>query len=168
MNPIQEPKPKKRKKPFNAKKRAMDDLKAMGFCAWDVESRIPHTFITRDCFGFADILAHRAGVGILLIQVTNGGNHGNHRTKIFGEEIAPRVAAWLKSGGRVELWSYGQNRAKGAALDDALRREEITLADLPAIPYSDLTRPTITSIIPPCQTPNHANGDARRRQLTRL
>jgi hypothetical protein len=124
---------KKRKKPFNATRRAMDDLKAMGFSAWVVESRIPHTFITRDCFGFADILAHRRGVGILLIQATAGRNHASRRTKIFSEEITPAVAAWLASGGRVEIWSYDQSQALGASKDHILRREEITIADLPMI-----------------------------------
>ncbi len=125
--------PKKKRKPFNAKKRAMDDLKALGFSAWDVESTIPHTFIKRDCFGFADILAHRPGVGILLIQATANRNHGSHKRKMFGESVAPNIAAWLASGGRVEIWSYDQSQAIGASKDHVLRREEITIADLPMI-----------------------------------
>lgn len=128
-----EPIKKKRKKPFNAKKRAMEDLELLGFSVADVESRIPHTFITRDCFGFADLLAHRPGVGILLIQATAHRHHGNHKRKMFGEDVAPQIAAWLASGGRVEIWSYDQSTAQGASAAYILRREEIRADDLPAM-----------------------------------
>jgi hypothetical protein len=130
-NPLPERGPaapkKKRKKPFSATRRALEDLRAMGFVPWVVESKIPHTFITRDCYGFADVLAHRPGIGILLIQVTGGGNHSKRRAKCLAE---PRVQSWLESGGRVEIWSYDLRGAKGARKTYLLRREEIRADDL--------------------------------------
>lgn len=116
--------------------RALADLRAMGFEPWVVESRIPRTFITRDAFGFADILAMRPGVGILLLQVTGGtgGNHSNRRQKCYAE---PRLRTWLLSGGRFEVWSYPM-RGKVGEQVIALRREEITLADLDAEPVEDV------------------------------
>lgn len=126
----------KRKKPFNATSRAMKDLEWLGFRAWIVESKIPHTFISKDCFGFADILAHRPGVGVLLIQATSGGgskgrsNMNARRAKLLSEKVAPDVAAWLASGGRVEIWNY--ERSKSAP--PVLHRQEIKIDDLPALP----------------------------------
>lgn len=127
--PIQPP--AKRPKHWSPTARAMADLRQLGFEPWVVESRIPHTFITRDCFGFADILAHRPGVGILLIQVTSGSNHAARRAKCYAE---PRLRSWLLSGGRVEIWSYAKRGAAGTRKLYQLRRNEITLADLPAEP----------------------------------
>ncbi len=122
----------KRKRKFSATARALKDLRGMGFMPWNVEQTIPHTFIKRDAYGFADLLACRPGVGVLLIQVTGGGNHAARRTKMLGDDIAPRVAHWLLSGGRVEIWSYDLRGERGVRKTYTLRREEITLGDIPA------------------------------------
>jgi hypothetical protein len=124
---------KKRKKPFSATARALEDLRALGFIAAVVEKRLPHCFRTKDCFGFGDILAVRPGIGVVLIQATagDGGNHAARRSKLVALDEA-RV--WLESGGLIEIWSYRKGGAAGKRKTYALRREEIRLDDLfPAV-----------------------------------
>lgn len=103
--------------------RAMQDARELGFVAEKVEQKIPKTFITRDFAGFADLILFRPGVGIIAVQVTSGSNHAARRTKIAAE---PRAATWLESGGRVEIWSYAKQGARGQQKRWTLRREEIT------------------------------------------
>jgi len=59
----------KRAKPFAANLASTKLLEEQGWTVNTVESRIPHTFITRDCYGFADLLACSPSKGIMLVQV---------------------------------------------------------------------------------------------------
>lgn len=97
----------KRAKPFNAKKASMEALTADGWTCADVESRIPHTFITRDCFRFADILAVSPGRGVMLIQATGSTSSSNnfhaHVRKVKAE---PLHAICLASGVRIQVHSW--------------------------------------------------------------
>jgi hypothetical protein len=97
----------KRKKPFAAKRASINALESEGWTCWDVESRIPHTFITRDCFGFADILAMSPTRGIMLVQATGStdstNNYHAHVRKVKAE---PRHAIWLACGGRIQIHSH--------------------------------------------------------------
>ena len=74
--------------------RTLQHLRKLGFTAAVVEKWVPRMRRRIDCLGFADILACREGVGIILIQCTggDGGNHAARRAKIINE---PRAAAWL-------------------------------------------------------------------------
>ena len=76
----------------------MKMLEAEGWTCFVVEQRIPHTFITRDVFGFADLLIMSPSRGIALVQVTGGGHLADRAAKIKAE---PRHAIWLASGGRI-------------------------------------------------------------------
>lgn len=120
MDTIKQPKKKKAKSP-NAK--AIAELKRLGFEAFIVEQRIPHCFVTRDVFGFMDILAVN-GVNTIGIQATAGGgskgesNRNARRVKILAE---PRALLWIKSGNLLELWNFN--------IDDTLQREEIVAED---------------------------------------
>lgn len=142
----------KKKRRASPTRFALRDLKKMGFVAQVVERRLPGCFITQDLFGCIDIIALRAGIGILGIQATggDGGNHAARRNKALGTApviekpaaagkrkrapVRPKLREWLEAGGRFEIWSYRKAGAQGKRKLYALRREELTLDDLPAEP----------------------------------
>ena len=93
----------KRAKPFAANNASRKMLEAEGWAVGVVEQRIPHTFITRDFFGFADLICCSPTRGIMAVQVTGGGNGPARIEKIRQE---PRAAIWLASGGRIQVWSW--------------------------------------------------------------
>lgn len=91
------------KKKFAANNASIKALEAAGWTCFVVEQRIPGTFITRDVFGFADILACSPTRGIMLVQVTTGDHMANRVTKTKAE---PRHAIWLASGGRIQVHGW--------------------------------------------------------------
>jgi len=99
MPPAAPSKPK-RKKPFAANLASTKLLEAEGWTVGTVEHRIPHTFITRDLFNFADLIAMSPTRGILLVQVTGGNNMAARVDKVRAEA---RHAIWLASGGRIQV-----------------------------------------------------------------
>ncbi len=96
----------KRKKPFAATSASMKSLTAEGWTCFVVEQRIPHTFITRDVFGFADILACSPTRGIMLVQVTGHASTSNFHSRVAKTKAEPRHAIWIASGGRVQVHSW--------------------------------------------------------------
>ena len=86
-----------------------------------VEQRIPGTFIRRDFFNAADIVAARPGC-ILAIQATSdttGGNSSRRLSKC-GEE--PRMRTWLEAGGQFQVWAWSIRKARGEKSRVTLRR----------------------------------------------
>lgn len=83
----------------------------------------PHG-IRQDLFGFVDLIALSAD-GIIGVQCCAGSGHAAHKQKIMENEIAPE---WLKSGGRIQIWSWSKKKLKrgGKALRWQPRVEEIT------------------------------------------
>lgn len=106
-------KKKRKAKGPSPTKLSLDYLASQGYLCAVVEQRIPHTFITRDMFGFIDILAVRRGE-ILGVQATgdNGGNVAARIRKIAEHE---NVGAVRESGMRIVVhgWSV---RAAGHRL----------------------------------------------------
>lgn len=96
----------KRKKPFAASNASIKALESEGWTCWNVESRIPHTFITRDAFGFGDILAMSPSKGIMLVQATGGCVSSNFNARVAKTKAEPRHALWLASGGRIQIHSW--------------------------------------------------------------
>lgn len=94
---------KKRAKPFPANRKSIEMLTAEGWTCWTVESMIPHTFIKRDCFGFADILAMSPTKGIMLVQATGSVGGGNMADRVAKTREEARHAIWLASGGRIQV-----------------------------------------------------------------
>lgn len=104
--------------------RSMVRLRADGYIATKVEQRIPIPGgrpVTRDAFGFGDILACHPTKGILLVQATSRPNVSARVTKATAPEIvgASKVApmtrenplrlnllAWLHAGGHFEVWGW--------------------------------------------------------------
>lgn len=130
--------------------RTLVECRKRGWIAQCVEQTIPHTFIKRDLFGVIDIVAVTAtcdrhvlspgGVdkltvewpAILGIQATSNNTSGNHsarRTKILAE---PRALKWIEAGGRLEVWSWAKQGARGKAKRWTLRIEAITVKDFDA------------------------------------
>ncbi len=95
---------KKRKKPFAATRASIKHLEADGWTCWVVESHIPKTFIKRDCFGFADILAVSPARGIMLVQSTGGKSTSNFHARVGKVKAEPRAAIWLAAGGSIKWW----------------------------------------------------------------
>ena len=96
----------KRKKPFAANNASMKMLEREGWTCFVVEQRIPHTFITRDVFGFADILAMSPSRGIMLVQVTGHASSSNFHARVAKTKAEPRHAIWIASGGRIQVHSW--------------------------------------------------------------
>ncbi len=124
---------KKAKKATSMMKRARAELDRLGFVNDVVERRIPHSFVTKDFLGFADIIYVTSGSygSIVALQVTTntGGHHAKHKEKIIAE---PRALAWLQAGGLVELWSFAKQGPRGEAKTWKIRKEEIVQSDFDA------------------------------------
>ena len=110
---------KKRAKPFAANLESTKKLQSEGWIVWTVEQTIPHTFIKRDCFGFADLLAMSPSRGIMLVQATGGSNFSTRLKKI--KSIAA-AGIWLASSGRIQLHSW-----EGSGKERSFRMLEIEI-----------------------------------------
>ena len=108
-------------------KRTIDELEKRGYVVDIAERRISRK-VTKDLFGFIDIVAlwpHPFTRHTIGVQATDGSHHSKRRRKIIAE---PRARAWIKAGGRIEVWSWREN-AKGVWVP---RVEEITVEILDA------------------------------------
>jgi hypothetical protein len=103
---------KKRAKPFAANKASRQHLESEGWSVGVVEQRIPHCFITRDLFGFADLIGCSPSRGIMLVQVTGGTGAGNFNARVKKVRENPLAWVWIASGGRVQVHSW--ETVKGA------------------------------------------------------
>lgn len=103
--------------------RALAELRRLGAVAAIVERWNPHAKIRQDLFGCIDIL-YLIGKNTVGVQVTSGSNHAARRKKILAE---PRVAAWLRAGNLLEIWSYSKTGVRGKRKMWTCRKEEITL-----------------------------------------
>ncbi|HLW66633.1 MAG TPA: hypothetical protein VKS79_15065 [Gemmataceae bacterium] len=106
--------------------RTLVALRRSGYLADVVERWVPHANLRQDLFGFADIIAIRAGEpGALLIQTTTAANLASRRQKA---QRAPALRTWLATGNRFELWGWSQRNGRWEA-----KREALTLPDLAAV-----------------------------------
>lgn len=99
--------------------RTLAALRADGYTAAVVEHFNPHVKIRQDLFGFGDILAMKAGAPILIVQATGETGSGNFQprlAKILALENGAPVA-WLRAGGRVEVWAWARRRSTGLNRD---------------------------------------------------
>jgi 2-polyprenyl-6-methoxyphenol hydroxylase-like FAD-dependent oxidoreductase len=114
----------KRKKPFSANRASFNALEKDGWTVGVVEQRIPHCFITRDLFGFADLIAVSPARGIMAVQVTGGASTSNFHARVAKTKAEPRHAIWLASGGRIQVHSW-----EGKGKTRELRVLEITATE---------------------------------------
>ena len=96
----------KRAKPFAANLASTEFLEKEGWTVCTVEQRIPHTFITRDAFGFADLLCCSPTRGTMLVQVTGGTGISNFNARVAKVKAEPRAWIWLASRGRIQVHSH--------------------------------------------------------------
>ncbi len=106
----------------------MKALTADGWTCALIEQRIPHTFITRDAFGFADILCCSPTRGIMLVQVTASTGGGNFSARIAKTKAEPRHAIWLAASGRIQIHCWTKRAKKKERLCRILeiRKEEVS------------------------------------------
>lgn len=114
-----------RAKPFAANNASKKWLEADGWTVTVVEQNIPHCFVKRDAFGFADLLCCSPCRGIMLVQVTGGTSTSNFHSRISKLKAEPRHAIWLASGGRIQVHSHEKVRG---SKQRKLRVLEITSA----------------------------------------
>lgn len=123
-------KKKRRKSRSTYSARTITECRGRGWIAGNVERRIPFPKpqgTTIDLFGVIDIVAvdlsAPLGQRIIGIQATSGGtggSHSPHRAKILASSDAE---IWLAGGGRLELWSWALQGARGKAKRWTLRVE---------------------------------------------
>ncbi len=108
--------------------RSLDRLRKRGWTPCIVERRLGK-LVTKDLFGFGDILAIKHGETPVLIQTTTGSNLAARRTKIYASDLAALV---LQSGFRIVLhgWRKLKVRRGGKAMVWTLREEEVTLGQI--------------------------------------
>ena len=77
----------------------------------------------RDAFGFIDIIAIDTDAIVAIQACTSG--RAEHKMKILESEYS---LAWLKAGGRIELWSWSKLKMKrgGKAVRWTPRIEQVT------------------------------------------
>lgn len=100
------PRKPKRKKPFNATAASVKMLERDGWTVTKVEQRLPHCFITKDAYGFGDLLCASPTRGIMLVQATAGKSTSNGNARIDKIKAEPRAAIWIASGGRIQVHSW--------------------------------------------------------------
>jgi hypothetical protein len=99
--------------PMTSTARTLAMLRKGGYLADIVERWVPHAKIRRDLFGFADIIAIRAGEpGAMLKQTTTAANLPSRRRKA---QSAPAMRTWLASGGKFELWGWHYHNGRWQA-----------------------------------------------------
>lgn len=115
--------------------RSLKECRKRGWEAYVVERYNMYARKKFDMFGCIDVVVLvpardicdglRWKPGILGIQATSGDNHAARRHKIADE---PRMKLWLEAGGRLQIWSWAKQGARGKRKTWTLREEEITSA----------------------------------------
>lgn len=106
----------------------MAELRDRGFIVCKVEQRlpIPGKFITKDAFGFGDLLIAGEGYGIALVQVTSTSNLSARQKKALA---IPELRKWLTCKGKLLLHGWAKRGPRGARKTWTLVEREITLSD---------------------------------------
>lgn len=84
------------------KQYSIDVLVKVGYSCGDVEKRlpIPGMFITKDLFGFIDVIAIKPSVGIVGVQATSKNCLKDHVDKCASNE---EIKKWMASGGHMMM-----------------------------------------------------------------
>jgi len=97
-------------------------MRAHGYIVNVVEKWNAFARIRQDLYGCIDIVGMKEGVGIVGIQTTSGSNHSARVKKSMAE---PRLALWLKCGGKFEVWSWAK-KTQGKRKLWTVRKQAIT------------------------------------------
>jgi hypothetical protein len=104
--------------------RTLQALRREGYLAAVAEKWNPHSRTRSDLFGFADVLAVRAGAPVLAVQATSASNHS---ARVRKAQALPAVQTWLAAGCAFEVWRWAKRKGRWA-----VRRQALGLADLGA------------------------------------
>lgn len=115
--------------------RSTQHLKTEGWFVARVEQTIPHTFIKRDAFGWADLLACHPEKGIALVQVTSGSNLAARITK--ARTVAGPLTAFLLAGGKLLAHGWRKVGPRGERKTWQLREVSLSIQDLTAQPQQE-------------------------------
>ena len=99
-------------------------LRRHGYLAAVCEHWNPFARVRCDLFGFADVLAVRAGAPVLAVQATSASNHA---ARVRKARDLPAMRVWLAAGCAFEVWSWAKRKGRWA-----VRCQAITPADLGA------------------------------------
>lgn len=105
--------------------RSLELLRRSGWRVCVVEQKVhipgkgPFVKVTRDAFGFGDLLAIREGIpGAFMVQVTVRSHTNDHITKVMddtmetrkGERVPNKIRdnliVWLRAGNRFEIYGW--------------------------------------------------------------
>lgn len=116
--------------------RSLAHARKHGGFASVVERFNAHARVRVDAFGFGDLLVLDGQPGPLAVQATSGTNVAHRLRKL---EALPGVVAWLRAGGRVEVWGWRRLKVKrgGKAVRWTLRRVAARL-DGGAVAWSEV------------------------------
>lgn len=90
---------------------SLKHLRSQGYTCQVVEKRIPHCFITKDLFGFIDILAMKEGaMGLIGIQTTSTPNVNARIKKI---QLEPLSKMFISTGNRVVIHGWAKRGPRG-------------------------------------------------------
>lgn len=112
--------------------RSMKWARDNGYIVAKVEQRIPAPglFITRDAFGFGDLLL-AGGTEIALVQVTSTGNLSAREAKAR-TKCKKELRIWLLASGKFWLHGWSMKGARGKRKTWQLKQRELTLESLTA------------------------------------
>lgn len=88
-------KPKRKSKGTSPTQRTLKHMRALGYVCDIVERRVPFQFVTKDLFGFIDVLCVK-GEDIVGVQATSGDNVAARVTKITEHENWPLVCKAIR------------------------------------------------------------------------
>jgi hypothetical protein len=88
-------------------------LRELGAMAEVVEKRIPRVHITKDLYGFIDILAVDDLPGTLGVQTTTGEHQAARIAKIQSKELEKNVRKWLAAGNRISVHGWSKQGPRG-------------------------------------------------------
>ena len=113
-------------------KRSLQFLRETGYSVCVVEKWVPNSpqgfkgpLITRDAWGFGDLLACKAHVpGAILVQTTSGPNASARLEKM---KSIPEAQTWLLAGNRIVIHSWLRRGPRGERKLWSCREVEVTL-----------------------------------------
>ena len=107
----------------NPTARTLQLLRRHGYLAAVCEHWNPFARVRCDLFGFADVLAVRAGAPVLAVQATSVSNHS---ARVRKARALPQLRTWLGAGCAFEVWGWAKRKGRWCC-----RRQALTPADLP-------------------------------------
>jgi len=111
--------------------RSLKFLRDSGYTAWVAERWNSFAKIRQDLGGFGDIIAWKAGVGIVAVQTTTRAHQANRAAKILTDpKVKPKAEEWVRAGGRIAVhgWAKVKLRRGGLATRWELSFRELDLA----------------------------------------